>query len=106
MFVCGAQRIVLISTVLREPAYGGSLTKRTFQKGVKQVEEKSSETTRRASMLCSIGIIAKHYGVSPSTIRRWAQRGLIKVACPIRGTDCFDGEPGSQAYRLRTCLIA
>lgn len=33
MFVCGAQRIVLISTVLREPAYGGSLTKRTFQKG-------------------------------------------------------------------------
>ena len=36
-------------------------------------------------MLCSIGIIAKHYGVSPSTIRRWAQRGLIKVACRTFG---------------------
>ncbi|WP_369126656.1 MerR family DNA-binding transcriptional regulator [Sutterella massiliensis] len=36
-------------------------------------------------MLCSIGIIAKHYVASPNTIRHWAQRGLIKVACRTFG---------------------
>ncbi|MDO5532531.1 IS607 family transposase [Sutterella sp.] len=30
--------------------------------------------------LCSISTIAKHYGVSPSTIRRWVERGYIKLA--------------------------
>lgn len=31
-------------------------------------------------MLCSIGVIAKHYGVSPSTIRRWIKLGNIQIA--------------------------
>ena len=31
-------------------------------------------------MLCSIGFIAKHYGVSPSTIRRWVKLGYIQIA--------------------------
>lgn len=31
-------------------------------------------------MLCSIGVIAKHYGVSPSTIRRWIKLGCIQIA--------------------------
>ena len=31
-------------------------------------------------MLCSIGFIAKHYGVSPSTIRRWVKLGYIRIA--------------------------
>ena len=36
-------------------------------------------------MLCAIGAIAKKYGVSPSTIRRWAAKGLIQVACRTFG---------------------
>lgn len=31
-------------------------------------------------MLCSIGVIAKHYGVSPSTMRRWGKLGHIQTA--------------------------
>mgnify|MGYP003175437235 CR=1 FL=1 len=31
--------------------------------------------------LYSLGIVAKHYGVSPSTIQRWAEKGLLAVAC-------------------------
>ena len=31
-------------------------------------------------MLCSIGFIAKHYGVSPSTIRRCVKLGYIRIA--------------------------
>ena len=30
--------------------------------------------------LCSIGFAARHYGVSASTIRRWAAKGLLTVA--------------------------
>ncbi len=30
--------------------------------------------------LCPIGLVAKRYGVSPSTIRRWEKAGLIKAA--------------------------
>ena len=36
-------------------------------------------------MLCAIGAIAKKYGVSPSTIRRWAAKGLIRVVCRTFG---------------------
>ena len=35
--------------------------------------------------LHSIGIVAKHYGVLPSTIRRWVERGLLAVACRTFG---------------------
>ena len=30
-------------------------------------------------MLCSIVFIAKHYGVSPSTIRRWVKLDYIRI---------------------------
>ncbi|MDO5532666.1 IS607 family transposase [Sutterella sp.] len=30
--------------------------------------------------LCSISTIARHYGVSPSTIRRWVEKGYIELA--------------------------
>lgn len=36
-------------------------------------------------MLCSIGFIAKHYGVSPSTIRRWVKLGYIRIVCRTFG---------------------
>lgn len=29
--------------------------------------------------LCSIGVIARHYGVLPSTIRRWVEKGVIQT---------------------------
>ena len=35
--------------------------------------------------LYSIGIVAKHYGVSHSTIRRWAEKSLLAVACRTFG---------------------
>ena len=36
-------------------------------------------------MLCRIGTIAKKYGVSPSTIRRWEAKGLLKAASRTLG---------------------
>lgn len=36
-------------------------------------------------MLCSIGFIARHYGVSPSTIRRWVKLGYLQIACRTLG---------------------
>jgi DNA-binding transcriptional MerR regulator len=35
--------------------------------------------------LYSIGIVAKHYDVSPSTIRRWVEKGLLAVVCHTFG---------------------
>ena len=35
--------------------------------------------------LYSIGIVAKHYGVSPSTIGRWVEKGFLAVACRTLG---------------------
>ena len=35
--------------------------------------------------LYSIGIVAKHYGVSPGTIGRWVEKGLLAVACRTFG---------------------
>ena len=36
-------------------------------------------------MLYRISVIARKHGVSPSTIRRWAKKGLITVACRTLG---------------------
>ena len=31
--------------------------------------------------LCSISTIAEHYRVSPSTIRRWVEKGYLELVC-------------------------
>ena len=35
--------------------------------------------------LCSIGVVARQYGVSASAIRRWAAKGLLTVASRTLG---------------------
>ncbi|MCI5851345.1 MAG: IS607 family transposase [Sutterellaceae bacterium] len=48
--------------------------------------------------LCPIGLVAKRYGVSPSTIRRWEKAGLIKAAVrTFGGHRRFELESGPRA---------